>query len=156
MTVGTPDPAPEPVTGSGSGQPARRGRAGRPRRARSTQESLGAIVLGFEVIVVFLAALVAFGLRSLPAATALGGGGVLILAMLVTLGLLRFRWGYAVGWAVEIAIVATGFVLPAMFVVGGFFAILWAYCMIQGARIDREKAAAQRAQPQPGPTVDGP
>jgi hypothetical protein len=150
MTVGTPDPAPEPAP-----RPGRSGRA-RPRRARSTQESLGAIVLGFEVIVVFLAALVAFGLRSIPPVTALVGGGVLILIMLVTLGLLRFRWGFAVGWAVEIAIVATGFVLPAMFVVGGFFALLWAYCMIQGSRIDREKAAAQRAQPQAGPSVDGP
>ena len=113
-------------------------------------------MLGFEVIVVFLAALVAFGLRSLPPAQALVGGGGLILIMLVTLGLLRFRWGFAVGWLVELAIVAAGFVLPAMFVVGGFFALLWAYCMIQGARIDREKAAAQRAQPDAGPTVDGP
>jgi hypothetical protein len=113
-------------------------------------------VLGFEVIVVFLAALVAFGLRSLSPVAALAGGGVLIVIMLLTLGLLRFRWGFAVGWLVELAIVATGFVLPAMFVVGGFFAVLWAYCMIQGARIDREKAAAQRAQPNAGPAVDGP
>jgi len=149
MTVGTPDPAPEPTGGS----PAR---AGRRRRARSTQESLGSIVLGFEVIVVFLAALVAFGLRSLPPVTALVGGGVLILVMLATLGLLRFRWGFAVGWVVELVIVATGFVLPAMFVVGGFFALLWAYCMIQGARIDREKAAAQRAWSRTDPTVDRP
>jgi hypothetical protein len=151
MTVGTPDPSPEPEPSAGrSSRPVRR------RRARSTQESLGSIVLGFEVIVVFLAALVAFGLRALSPVTALGGGGVLILIMLVTLGLLRYRWGFAVGWVVEIAIVATGFVLPAMFVVGGFFALLWVYCMIQGARIDREKAAALRAQPDEGPTVEGP
>jgi Protein of unknown function (DUF4233) len=150
MTVGAPDPAPEGTAGGRGSRPPRR------RRDRSTQESLGSIVLGFEVIVVFLAALVAFGLRALPPAAAFVGGGILILAMLVTLGLLRFRWGFAVGWVVELAIVATGFVLPAMFVVGGFFALLWAYCMIQGARIDREKAAAQRAQPNAGPTVDGP
>ncbi|WP_108251022.1 DUF4233 domain-containing protein [Planctomonas deserti] len=147
MTVGTPDPSPEPGRAS---RPARR------RRTRSTQESLGSIVLGFEVIVVFLAALVAFGLRALPAATALGGGAALIAVMLVTVGLLRYRWGFALGWLVELAIVATGFVLQAMFIVGGFFAILWVYCMIQGARIDREKAAALRAQPDAGPTVDGP
>lgn len=147
MTTGTPDPGRER---GGASRPARR------PRTRSTQESLGSIVLGFEVIVVFLAALVAFGLRSLPPVPALGGGGVLILIMLVTIGLLRFRWGFAVGWLVELAIVATGFVLPAMFLVGGFFALLWAYCMIQGSRIDREKAAAQRAQPDAGPAVDGP
>ncbi len=147
MTVGTPDPSPEP---------ARPARPVRRRRTRSTQESLGSIVLGFEVIVVFLAALVAFGLRALPPVTAFVGGGVLIVIMLVTLGLLRYRWGFAVGWVVEIAIVATGFVLQAMFVVGGFFALLWVYCMIQGARIDREKAAALRAQPDEGPTVEGP
>ena len=151
MTVGTPDPSPEGGRSAGrASRPARR------RRTRSTQESLGSIVLGFEVIVVFLAALVAFGLRALPAATALGGGAALIAVMLVTVGLLRYRWGFALGWVVELAIVATGFVLQAMFIVGGFFAILWVYCMIQGARIDREKAAALRAQPDAGPTVDGP
>ncbi len=149
MTAAAPEPAGRRGVGRGS-------RRARPRRARSTQESLGSIVLGFEVIVVFLAALVAFGLRSLPAVVALAGGGVLILIMLLTLGVLRYRWGFAVGWVVELAIVATGFVLPAMFLVGGFFALLWAYCMIQGSRIDREKAAAQRAQPDAGPAVDGP
>lgn len=122
-----------------------RATAGRPRRERSTKQALGSIVLGFEVIVVFLAALVAFGLEELEPLPALGGGAVLVLLMLATLGLLRYPFGFTLGWVVEGLIVATGFVLPTMFVVGAFFAALWAYGMIQGARIDREKAAAHRA-----------
>ena len=39
-------------------------RAGRPRRNRTVRESLGSIVLGFEAVIVFLATLVAFGLKA--------------------------------------------------------------------------------------------
>jgi hypothetical protein len=46
---------------------------------------------------------------------------------------------------VQVLVVLTGFVLPAMFAVGGFFLLLWVYAMVQGARIDREKAAARGA-----------
>lgn len=126
----------------------RSGRAGRPRRSRpqrSTKQALGSIVLGFEVIVVFLATLVAFGLGALEPFPSLAGGGAIIVLMLATLGLLRFPWGFALGWVTVGIVVATGFVLPAMFAIGGFFAALWAYGMFQGARIDREKAAAQSA-----------
>ena len=57
---------------------------------RSIRQSLAAIVLGFEVIVVFLAALVIWGLSqggvdgSLPSWVALAAGGVIILALIVT------------------------------------------------------------------------
>jgi hypothetical protein len=56
---------------------------------RSVRQSLASIVLAFEVIVVFLASLVAFGLKVQPGPVALIGGGVICLALLATLALLR-------------------------------------------------------------------
>ncbi|OUE24915.1 DUF4233 domain-containing protein [Clavibacter michiganensis] len=127
---------------SADGRPAR---TRRPRPPRTTVEILGSIVMGFQVIVVFLASLVAFGLEALPPLPALGGGALLVLAMLAVVGSLRSQLGVRAGWVVQVLVVLTGLVLPAMFAVGGFFLLLWIYAMVQGARIDREKAAARGA-----------
>lgn len=115
---------------------------------RSVRQSLASIVLGSEVIVVFLAALVIWGLAptengtfDLPPWVALAAGGVLILGLIAVIGLLRFRWGYALGWALQVLILAAGFINPAMFFVGAIFGGLWWYCMVVGARIDRERTA---------------
>jgi hypothetical protein len=115
-------------------------RSPRARRERSAQESLGAIVLGFELVVVFLGALVVFGLHSLPPLQALGGGAVLILLMIVAIGLLRYRVGYWLGWFVQLVVVASGFLVGMLFIVGAIFTAIWAYAMIAGARLDRRNA----------------
>ena len=108
-------------------------------RGGSVRRSLASIVLGFELVVVFLATLVIFGLSDLPAWLTLGGGALLCLIMVATIGLLRFPWAYRIGWAVQVIIVATGFLNPAMFVVGALFAGMWVYCKITGTRIDRQQ-----------------
>jgi hypothetical protein len=118
----------------------------KPRRVRSLSETLGSIVLGFEVLVVFLGALVLFGLNALPAAVALGGGAVLILLMIVAIGLLRSPVGVWLGWAIQLIVVAAGFLVPAFFIVGAIFTAMWAYCMIMGARLDRNNQAARAAE----------
>lgn len=105
---------------------------------RSVKRTLATIVLGFEVIVVALAALVIFGLQALPPWLALGGGAVLGLAMVAVLALLHYEWAYVVGWILQLIMVAAGFLNPAMFFVGGMFAAMWAYCMIAGSRIDNQ------------------
>ncbi|WP_158250313.1 MULTISPECIES: DUF4233 domain-containing protein [Cryobacterium] len=105
---------------------------------RSVKRTLATIVLGFEVIVVALAALVIFGLQALPPWLALGGGAVLGLAMVAVLALLRYEWAYVVGWILQLIMVAAGFLNPAMFFVGGMFAAMWTYCMIAGSRIDNQ------------------
>jgi hypothetical protein len=97
------------------------------------RRSLGSIVLGFESVVMFLAAL--------------GGGALLCVALVAGAGLLRFRWGYAFGWVLQAAIIASAFLVPVMWIVGVLFVGLWTYCMVVGARIDREKAAAAAGQP---------
>jgi hypothetical protein len=113
---------------------------------RSAQRSLGSIVLGFELVVVFLGALVIFGLKALPAAYALGGGAVLVALMIVTIPLLRYRWGLVLGWVLQAIVIAAGFLVPMMFIVGAIFAALWAYCMVTGARLDRTNAARRLSE----------
>ena len=131
--------APEGAENGPKPEKLRRIGSGRVRRARSVRESLASIVLGFETIIVFLAALLLFGLGSLPAWLALGGGALLCLVMVATIGLLRYNWSYAIGWIVQVVIVLTGFVNPAMFIVGALFTGMWAYCMVTGSRLDNNK-----------------
>ena len=114
----------------------------RPRSQRSTRASLGQIVLGFEVIVVGLASLVAMGLGALPVGLALGGGAALVSLMLIAVGLIpRYTWAFGLGWAAQAIIVASGFVLQMMFLLGIVFTAIWTYAMITGARLDSQKAA---------------
>ncbi|MFB2556278.1 DUF4233 domain-containing protein [Herbiconiux liangxiaofengii] len=115
-------------------------------RGASVRQSLASIVLGFESIVMFFAALVIFGLKALPAPLALGGGAALCLLLIANVALLKFRWGYALGWVLQAVIVATCFLVPTLAIVAAIFIGLWVYCMIKGAQIDREKAAWAAAQ----------
>lgn len=119
-----------------------------PRPPRSARRTFAATVLVLEVLVVFFAALVAYGLRLAdPAAIAVAAGGVAVLAILAV-GLLRTWIGYVLGSALQVWILATGLVLPAMYVLGGLFALLWVVGLRLGTRIDRERAerwAAEKA-----------
>ncbi|PFG31155.1 DUF4233 domain-containing protein [Paramicrobacterium agarici] len=109
-------------------------------RGGGVRATLGSIVFSAELLVVFLATLVAFGLKAVEPVTAFVAGGILCVLMVAVIPVLRFRWGLICGWALQGVIVATGIVMPQMFVVGGLFLIMWIYCMIVGARIDREKS----------------
>lgn len=116
------------------------GRTPRVRRPRTVVASLAAIVLAVEVLVVFLAALVLFGQRTLPPAVALGGGGALLVLILIAAALSRKRVGIALGWIVQAVLVVTIAVDVAVGIVGILFAALWVYCIIMGTRIDRRTA----------------
>lgn len=109
----------------------------RSRRPRTARESLLSIALGLEAIVVFFLTLTAFGLKALPAPVAFGAGGALLLALVIAAALQRFRWAHWVGWALQVVLIATGFILPAMFVVGAGFAALWTYCYVMSRRLER-------------------
>lgn len=128
----------------------------RVRRQRSLRESLGSIVLAVELVVVFLGALVLFGLKSLSAPAALGGGAGLVILIAITVGLLRYPIGFVLGWLVQLIVLAAGFLVPAFFIVGAIFTAMWGYCMIAGGRIDRNdqraRAAAQAATAGSTPT----
>ena len=64
------------------------------------------------------------------------------------------------GWLIQVAAIALGFVVPMMFVLGGIFALLWGTAYFLGRKIERERAeayaaydaerpAASRRQPSP-------
>ena len=123
----------------------------RPRRRRTATESLLQIVLIMDAFLVFFVTLTAFGLKALPPAQAFTGGAILIVLLAVTAGLVRYRWGIWLGWVLQAVILATGFVLPLMFLVGGGFVGLWVYCFVKARDIDRRRAAfeAQLAASEP-------
>jgi hypothetical protein len=135
------DPATDPVSGPGS-DPASVPPASAAAPRRSLKRALASIVLGFELVVVFLGALVLFGLKALPPVVALGGGALLCVVMLATIALLRYPFAYVVGWAVQGIVIVSGIFNPALFIVGVIFAALWTYCMIAGTRLDQQKEIA--------------
>jgi len=124
-------------------------RSPRPRRTRGAAESLGSIVLGFESVIVFLAGLVAFGLRTIPAPLeqwwGVVAGSVLAVLMILTAGLLRYRWGIAVGWALQVVLALGAILVPAVLIVALVFGGMWGYATIKGAELDRRRAASNAA-----------
>lgn len=122
------------VAGAGS-------RGGDP--ASKTQRALASIVLGFELIVVFLIGMTVFGLAILePAELGIWGGLALCAVIIAALATMRFgRTGIVIGWAVHALMLLSGFVLPMALIVGVIFTALWIYCMVKGARIDRDRDA---------------
>jgi len=117
--------------------------APRARRVRSTTESLLSIVLGLEAVLMFFVTLTAFGLKAVPPVTAFVGGGALLLLLVLTAGLLRFRWGVWLGWVLQAVLIATGILLPIMYLIGAGFVGIWIYCFIKGRDIDRQRSQLQ-------------
>ncbi|MBU1587607.1 MAG: DUF4233 domain-containing protein [Actinobacteria bacterium] len=115
------------------------------RRVRSTTESLLSIVLGLEAVLMFFVTLTAFGLKAVPPVTAFAGGGGLLIALILTAGLLRFRWGVWLGWVLQAVLVATGILLPVMYFIAAGFVAIWVYCFIKGRQIDRQRSQLQES-----------
>ena len=130
--------------------PSRSPRAARPPRRPSTAtESLLAIALGLEACLVFFVTLTVYGLRALEPLPTFLGGGLLLVALIVVGRLVRYPWGIALGWALQVVLIATGFLVPLMFVIGAGFAGIWIFCFLKGRQLDRAKAQfiAQHTQP---------
>lgn len=113
-----------------------------------TQRALASIVLGFELIVVFLIGMTVFGLGITdPRELGIYGGIGLCAVIIVALATMRFgKVGIWIGWAVHVLMLLSAIVLPMALVVGIIFTALWVYCMVRGTRIDRDRAAWLAAQ----------
>jgi hypothetical protein len=112
---------------------------------RSPRRGMCAAVLALEAIVLGLTTPVMIMIADVPQATALAVGLGLTVACLVLAGMLRWEWAYWAGYAIQVAAIALGFVIPLMFVLGGIFAALWAGSDFLGRKIERERAAAWAA-----------
>ena len=112
---------------------------------------LASTVLLCEAFVVFFASLVAKDLSGLSTSTALVGGGVVAVTCLLLCGMLRGRWAYIAGSALQVVLVLSGFIVPAMFFVGGLFAVLWGTALHLGAKGDRIAAERKGLSGPPAP-----
>lgn len=119
-------------------------RPARPRRARGAAESLGTIVLGFESLIAFLAGLVIYGLKALPAPIepwwGIVAGTVVAALMIATTRALRHRWGIALGWALQVIVALGALLVPALALVAVIFGGMYGYATIKGAALDRRNA----------------
>jgi hypothetical protein len=112
---------------------------------RSPRRGMCAAVLSLEAITLGLTTPVMITLTDVPTPTALALGLGLALACLLLAGLLRSEWAYAAGWAIQLAAIGLGFVVPMMFLLGAIFALLWGTATFLGRKIERERAAAYAA-----------
>jgi hypothetical protein len=112
---------------------------------RSPRRGMCAAVLSLEAIAFGLSTPVMITLTDVSTPTALVLGLGLVVACLVLAGLLRSEWAYIAGWAIQLAAIGLGFVVPMMFLIGAIFALLWGTAYFLGRKIERERAAAYAA-----------
>lgn len=102
---------------------------------------LGSTVLAVEAIIVMLATLVAANSGAVEnPGLAYALGGVLMVALIATIGVVTRPAGIVLGWVLQIAILAFGFVVPLMWFVGAIFLGLWWLAVRNGTRVDRLRA----------------
>ena len=123
-------------------------RPGMPKKRRSIRIMFASVVLTLEAFLVLFATLAVFGLQrdELSPVLIFGGGLVLSAALIGTCPFLSKPAGPIVGWILQLAIIATGFVQPEMFLVGAIFAATWWYALKTGMRLDRENRQRDREQ----------
>ncbi|MCX2969914.1 DUF4233 domain-containing protein [Streptomyces sp. TRM70308] len=96
-----------------------------------------------EFFVIGLAALVALRLTDHSATAVWVVSGAAMALCLVVCGLLGRPGGVQLGWALQLGLVAAGFVVPTMFFLGAVFALLWWTSLHYGRKVDAARAAAR-------------
>lgn len=104
-----------------------------------------AALLVFEGIVVGLAVPAAVSLSNVSVSVAVPVGIAGALLCFAAAGVLRRSYGETVGSVVQVLVLATGFVVPTMFLLGVIFAGLWVMTIILGRKIAAEQALRARA-----------
>jgi hypothetical protein len=98
--------------------------------------------------VIGFAGLVAMKDPDLTTATVWTVSGIAMFLSVALCAVVTRPGGIALGWALQIALIASGFVVPSMFFLGAIFAALWWASVHYGRKIDEAKArfAAQAEQ----------
>lgn len=104
------------------------------------QRRLCSAILFLEAIVLGLSTLVLVNLSHLNKGLGLSLGLGLCALCLLTAGLLRFRWAYAIGWLLQLAAIALAVETLALGVLGLIFLALWWTAVRLGARIEHDQA----------------
>ncbi|MFS0854293.1 DUF4233 domain-containing protein [Microbacterium sp. 179-I 3D4 NHS] len=124
-----------------------------PRRApRTLVQKLAPVVLGFEAIVIFLAGLTIFGLRTLPEGIpqwwGIVGGAVVALACIAISGMITRPWAISAGWVIQVIVAVSAILVPAILLVVLIFGGMWGYATIMGARLDARRPAGPSTETQ--------
>ncbi|GGZ53602.1 DUF4233 domain-containing protein [Streptomyces bluensis] len=100
-----------------------------------------------EFFVIGFAGLVAMKDPDLSMSTVWTVSGAAMALCVLLCGLITRPGGVQLGWALQIALIASGFVVPVMFFLGAIFAALWWASVHFGRKVDEAKArfAAQAA-----------
>lgn len=101
-----------------------------------------------EFFLIGFAGLVAMKDPDLSTSTVWTVCGIAMLLSVLLCGMVTRPGGVALGWALQIALIASGFAVPLMFFMGAVFAALWWASVHFGRKVDEAKArfAAQSAQ----------
>ncbi|MGW1623752.1 DUF4233 domain-containing protein [Streptomyces sp. NPDC002172] len=104
-----------------------------------------------EFFVIGFAALVAMKDPDLSTSTVWLVSGIAMFLCLALCGVITRPAGIALGWALQIALIASGIFVPTMYFMGAIFAGLWWASVHYGRKIDEAKArfAAQNTQGSP-------
>ncbi|MCL1872047.1 MAG: DUF4233 domain-containing protein [Promicromonosporaceae bacterium] len=121
------------------------------------------LTLQLEAFCVAFAAVALYGLRdslyekgpidlSSPAAIWVVGG-VLFVVLLVLSRLTARPVGLAGGTIAQVLVIATGLVLPMMYLIAAVFVAMWVASLRIGARVDRERREYDSEHPETAPNV---
>jgi hypothetical protein len=93
-----------------------------------------------EIFVIGFAGLVAMKDPDLTMTTVWTVSGVAMALCLLLCGMITRPGGVQLGWVLQVALIASGFVVPTMFFLGAVFAALWWASVHYGRKIDEAKA----------------
>jgi hypothetical protein len=97
---------------------------------------LGASVLGMEAVVVGLITPVAINLYGVTPSIAVTVGIGLAVACVLVAGLLKRPFAYIAGSVLQLLVIATGFLVFPMFVLGVIFTALWITAIFVARRVE--------------------
>ncbi|WP_327717080.1 DUF4233 domain-containing protein [Streptomyces sp. NBC_00490] len=93
-----------------------------------------------EFFIIGFAGLVAMKDDDLSTATVWTVSGIAMFLCLALCGVITRPGGVALGWVLQIALIASGFAVPTMFFLGVVFAALWWASVHYGRKVDEAKA----------------
>lgn len=103
-------------------------------------------VLIMEAVVVLLAIVPASRLEHVSGSTAGAVGGAIAVVAIVLSGLVgrpRMAWALYAGSVFQLLVIASGVFVPAMYVLGVIFALLWFTGIWLARKVEREQRARQ-------------
>ncbi len=110
---------------------------------------LASAVLGLEAIVLLLVVPVAVTVFDVDAAVGISAGVLLIVACIIAIAGLGRGWGYQLGWVVQVLAIGLGFVVPAMFALGGIFALLYFFALRIARQVELQNATREEPPADP-------